>query len=90
MTTQVAIRMSDQQLDDLDWIVVRCDFENRAEAIRAALAEFVKRERDREIDEKIVAAYTAMPQTHDEIAWVEASARRGFPGLPDEDWSEWL
>ncbi len=32
MTTQVAIRMNDQQLGDLDWIVVRCDFENRAEA----------------------------------------------------------
>ena len=74
-------------LRDLDWVVVRCDFENRAEAVRAAIAEFAKRERDREIDERIVAAYTAMPQTADEIA---GAGSRGFPGLADEDWSEWL
>jgi metal-responsive CopG/Arc/MetJ family transcriptional regulator len=90
MTTQVAIRMNDQQLGDLDWIVVRCDFENRAEALRAALAAFVKREREREIDEQMIASYTAMPQTDDELAWSEAASRRGFPGLPDEDWSDWL
>lgn len=87
MTTQVAIRMTDEMLGDLDWLVVRCDFENRAEAIRAALTELVKRERDREIDERIVAAYTAMPQTDDEVEW---AGSRGFPGLPDEDWDEWL
>jgi len=63
------------------------DLENRAEAIRAALTELVKRERDREIDERIVAAYTAMPQTDDEVEW---AGSRGFPGLPDEDWDEWL
>lgn len=86
MTTQVAIRMNDQQLGDLDWIVVRCDFENRAEALRAALAEFVKREREREIDEKIVAAYTAMPQTDDEIIRADLSS---WDRLDDEDWSDW-
>lgn len=85
--TQVAVRMNDELLGDLDWLVVRCDFENRAEAIRAALAELVTRERDKEIDERIVAAYTAMPQADDETAW---SGSRGFPGLPDEDWAEWL
>ncbi len=85
--TQVAVRMNDALLGDLDWLVVRCDFENRAEAIRAALTELVKRERDREIDERIVAGYTAMPQTDDEVEW---AGSRGFPGLPDEDWAEWL
>ena len=85
--TQVAVRMNDELLGDLDWLVVRCAFENRAEAIRAALAELIKRERNREIDEQIVAAYTAMPQTADEVEW---TGSRGFPGLPDDDWAEWL
>jgi Arc/MetJ-type ribon-helix-helix transcriptional regulator len=84
--TQVAVRMTDELLGDLDWLVVRCDFENRAEAIRAALTELVKRERDREIDERIVAAYTAMPQTDDEVIPADLSV---WDDLDDEDWSDW-
>lgn len=84
--TQVAVRMNDELLGDLDWLVVRCDFENRAEAIRAALAELVKRERDREIDERIVAAYTAMPQTDDEVIRADLSV---WDDLDDDDWSDW-
>ena len=87
MSTQVAVRLDDQLLRDLDWLVVRCSFENRAEAIRAALSELTERERQRDIDERIVAAYTAMPQTADEVEW---AGSRGFPGLPDEDWSDLL
>lgn len=87
MTTQVAIRMTDQLLRDLDWIVIRCDFENRAEAVRAAIEAFAKLERERAIDERITAAYAAVPQTDDEVGW---AGSRGFPGMPDEDWSEWL
>lgn len=84
--TQVAVRMNDALLGDLDWLVVRCDFENRAEAIRAALTELVKRERDREIDERIVAAYTAMPQTDDEVIRADLSV---WDDLDDDDWSDW-
>jgi metal-responsive CopG/Arc/MetJ family transcriptional regulator len=87
MSTQVAVRFSDELLRDLDWVVVRCDFENRAEAVRAAIAELVHREREREIDDRIIAGYTAMPPTDEERAW---SGSRGSPGLPDEDWSDWL
>ena len=86
-TTQVAVRLEHELLEQLDWLVVRCDFENRAEAIRTALAQLAKRERDRQIDEQMVAAYRRMPQTDREVEWVGS---RGFPGLPDDDWSEWL
>ncbi len=86
-TTQVAVRLDDELLQQLDWLVVRCSFENRAEALRSALGELARREREREIDEQIVAAYTAMPQTEEELEW---AGSRGFPGLPDEDWSDLL
>ena len=80
--------MTDELLEDLDWLVVRCDFENRAEVIRAALAEMAKRERSRQIDEQIIEAYTRMPQTDGEIIDVGS---RGFPGLDDdEDWEQWF
>ena len=83
--TQVAVRMNDELLGDLDWLVVRCDFENRAEAIRAAVTELIKRERDRAIAERIVRAYTGMPQSDDEAIPSDLSVREG---LDDEDWSD--
>jgi metal-responsive CopG/Arc/MetJ family transcriptional regulator len=86
-TTQVAVRLDAPLLERLDWLVARCDFENRAEAIRAALIDLARREREREIDEQIVAGYRRMPATDQENAWVGS---RGWPGLADDDWSELL
>ena len=83
-TTQVAVRLDDELLESLDWLVVRCDFENRAEAIRAALAELARRERSREIGEQIAEGYRRVPQTPEEL---EGTGGGGFPGLPDDDWS---
>jgi Arc/MetJ-type ribon-helix-helix transcriptional regulator len=87
MSTQVAVRVDAELLERLDWLVVRCSFENRAEAIRAAIDALARREREAAIDEQIVAAYTKMPQSDDEV---DRAGSRGFAGLPDEDWSEWL
>jgi metal-responsive CopG/Arc/MetJ family transcriptional regulator len=33
-TTQIAVRLDDELLAALDWLVTRCHYENRAEAIR--------------------------------------------------------
>jgi Arc/MetJ-type ribon-helix-helix transcriptional regulator len=85
MTTQVAVRLDDQLLRDLDWLVIRCSFENRAEAIRSALTELAVRERQREIGEQIAEGYRRVPQTVDELSWAQPPF---FPGLPDEDWSD--
>ena len=76
-TTQVAVRMEQELFERLDWLVVRCSFENRAEAIRAAIEQLAEQEREREIDEQIIDAYTRMPQTDEELA---SSSRA--------DWSE--
>lgn len=86
MSTQVAVRLDDQLLGGLDWIVARCEFENRAEAIRAALTELVDRERNREIDERIVAAYTARPQTPEEAITADLTT---WDALDDDTWSDW-
>lgn len=83
--------MDDELLRDLDWLVVRCEFDNRAEAIRTALVEFARHERQREAGEQIAAGYRRIPQTEEEIG---LAGSRGFPGLPDDEWddvdfSEW-
>ena len=79
--------MNDELLQSLDWLVVRCDFENRAEAIRAALVAFADAERQRQIGEQIVAGYERIPETAQEVDW---GRRTTFDGLPDDDWGDWI
>ena len=88
MTTQLAIRLPDKLLAELDWLVVRCEYSNRTEAMRTAIEAMVRIERSREIDEQYVAAYTKYPQTEEELAGLD---HQTFVDLDDEeeDWS-WL
>jgi Arc/MetJ-type ribon-helix-helix transcriptional regulator len=84
-TAQVAVRMDAELLERLDWLVARCSFENRADAIRSAIVALAKHEREREIDERIIDGYRRIPQTQDEIEW---ASRNYWGDLADEDWSE--
>ncbi len=88
MSTQLAIRLPDGLLAELDWLVVRCDYSNRTEAMRTAIEAMVRAERSREIDEQYIAAYTKSPQTRAELAGLN---HQTFVDLDDhdEDWS-WL
>lgn len=68
MATQLAIRLPDDLLRDLDWIVIRLKYDSRTEAMRDALVRLINQERRREIGEQIAEGYRRMPQTEDEIA----------------------
>ena len=88
MTTQLAIRLPDALLAELDWLVVRCEYSNRTEAMRTAIEAMVRIERSREIDEQYIAAYAKYPQTEEELVGLD---HQTFVDLDDEeeDWS-WL
>jgi metal-responsive CopG/Arc/MetJ family transcriptional regulator len=86
MSTQLAIRLPDDLLRDLDWVVLRLNYDSRTEAIRDALLKLIDQERRREIDEQYVEAYTRMPQTEEEMADIPFQA---FDLEGDDDWSEW-
>ena len=68
MSTQLAIRLPDELVVDLDWVVNRLKYDSRAEAMRDALVRLIDQERRRQIDEQYVEAYTRMPQTEEEMA----------------------
>ena len=87
MSTQLALRLPDETLAGLDWLVVRWQFSNRTDAMRSAIEAMIKLERSRQIDEQYIEAYTRMPQTDEELAHL---AHQSFAHLDDEDWSEWL
>lgn len=88
MPTQLALRLPDETLEGLDWLVVRCQFSNRTDAMRSAIEAMIKLERSRQIDEQYIAAYTTFPQTDEDLADL---AWQSSPDLDDdEDWSAWL
>jgi len=88
MSTQLAIRLPDDLLAELDWLVVRCEYSNRTEAMRTAIEAMIRAERSREIDEQYAAAYSRLPQTAEELAGLN---HQTFVDLDDaaEDWS-WI
>jgi metal-responsive CopG/Arc/MetJ family transcriptional regulator len=86
MSTQLAIRLPDDLLRDLDWVVLRLNYDSRTEAMRDALVKLIDQERRRQIDEQYVEAYTRMPQTEDEMADIPFQSF-GLDG--DDDWSDW-
>ena len=68
MPTQLAIRLPDDLLKDLDWIVHRLHYDSRTEAMRDALLRLIDQERRREIGEQIADGYRRMPQTEEELS----------------------
>jgi metal-responsive CopG/Arc/MetJ family transcriptional regulator len=84
MPTQLAIRLPDDLLRDLDWVVIRLQYDSRTEAMRDALIRLIDQERRREIDEQYVEAYTRMPQTEEEMADIPFQS---WDLDDDDDWS---
>ncbi len=86
MSTQLAIRLPDDLLRDLDWVVHRLNYDSRTEAMRDALVKLIDQERRRQIDEQYIEAYTRMPQTDDEVESAYDSLRQA---IEEEPWERW-
>jgi len=87
MSTQLAIRLPDDLLRDLDWLVVRLSYDSRTEAMREALVRLIDQERRRQIGEEIAEGYRRMPQTEDEMADISFQS---WDLDGDDDWSALL
>ncbi len=87
MSTQLAIRLPDELIADLDWVVHRLKYDSRAEAMRDALVRLIDQERRRQIGEQIAEAYRRMPQTEEEMADIPFQS---WDLDDDDDWSDLL
>ncbi len=87
MSTQLAVRLPDDLLRDLDWVIIRLNYDSRAEAMRDALVKLIDQERRRQIDEQYIEAYTRMPQTEEEMADIPWQS---WDLDGDDDWPELL
>jgi metal-responsive CopG/Arc/MetJ family transcriptional regulator len=86
MTTQLAIRLPDELLRDLDWLVARLHYSNRTEAMRDAIAKLVDQERRRDVGERVAEGYRNMPQSDTEL---DVADQAFFDSVDDESWDRW-
>jgi Arc/MetJ-type ribon-helix-helix transcriptional regulator len=82
-TTQIAVRIDQEQLDALDQLIAQGEFDSRADAVRIGLAAVMRAARSRRIDTAIVAGYERLPPTSHEQAAAEAALR---DAIAEEPW----
>ena len=81
--SQLVTRIDDNLARDLDALVAEGVIESRSDGVRTALRELIDRHRRRRIAEADIAAYTAQPQTEEELAGVDEAVRRM---IEEEPW----
>jgi metal-responsive CopG/Arc/MetJ family transcriptional regulator len=88
MSTQLAVRVTEDQLKALDTYAAFRGYENRADAIRAAIAEAIKRANDEAIDQAYRDRYAEFPETEQEMAEAHNLALAAIREEPSrlEDW----
>ncbi|OWY59461.1 hypothetical protein B7486_74440 [cyanobacterium TDX16] len=83
MSTQIAVRLSDELVVELDELVSTGSYESRAEVVRRALEVIIDLERRRRVGEAIVEGYQRVPQTDAELEVAMANALRS---IEEEPW----
>jgi Arc/MetJ-type ribon-helix-helix transcriptional regulator len=82
-TGQIAVRLPEDLLHDLDELVAQGIYESRAAAVRAGAEVITANERRRKIDRAIVEGYRRIPPTAAEMDAAVASLR---DSIAEEPW----
>lgn len=83
MAQQLVTRVDDSLAAAVDELVDAGVVASRSEAVRMGLAALVDRYRRQSVGDRIVAGYSAVPQTDEEISWADAATKRM---IADEPW----
>jgi putative addiction module CopG family antidote len=74
MTKQLAVRLPDQMVREVDSLIAEGQYANRTEVVRAALDRLLDEIKQQHLDAAIVDGYRRVPDAPAD-AWVEASTR---------------
>ena len=83
-TAKIAISLPEDLLQGIEK-ERRARGETRSEFFRRAVEAFLRRERERELEEQYVRGYLEMPETAEEVGWVQAA---GLAALAHEPWDD--
>ncbi len=86
MSTQIAVRLPDRVVDDLDNAVTQLGFESRADVVREAIARLLHSIAKDAIDAELIDAYVRQPQTAEELSAASINARGVVNAEPWEKW----
>ncbi len=86
MTTQIAVKLPDELVGELDRLVESGAFGSRSHAIRTGLETMVGARRRQELDERYRTAVERMPETEEELAHATSLA---VEAIHDEPWERW-
>ena len=81
--TQLVTRISEELAKAIDDLVTEGVVASRSEAVRAALALFVDRNRRDRVGAAIIDGYRRVPQTASEVGWSDDATERM---IAEEPW----
>jgi Arc/MetJ-type ribon-helix-helix transcriptional regulator len=86
MTIQIAVKLPDGLVGELDRLVEGGAFANRSQAIRSGLEALVADTRRRELDRRYADAMARVAETDAELA---EATRLAVDAIHDEPWTRW-
>lgn len=86
MTIQIAARLPDELVTEVDRLVRQGSFASRSEAVRSSLEAMVSGRRRQMLDEQYREALARMPEADDELS---DAHRLAVEAINDEPWERW-
>ncbi|MDQ3352941.1 MAG: ribbon-helix-helix domain-containing protein [Actinomycetota bacterium] len=84
--TQIAVKLPDELVAEVDELVADGAFANRSVAVRRGLEAIVDSERRRRLDGAYEDGYRRIPETEQELA---EATRLAIQAIHDEPWDPW-
>lgn len=86
MTTQIAVKLPDRLVDELDALVAHGAFASRSDAVRHGIEALVRADERRRIDLAYAEGFRRVPDRDDEM---EDATRLAVESIRDEPWDKW-
>ena len=86
MTKQIAVKLPDDLVDELDRLVQGGTFDSRSQAIRTGIEAMIARQHRQEIDQRFRDGSARSPETTKDIDEATALA---ISSIQEEPWERW-
>lgn len=86
MTMQIAVKLPDELVGELDRLVGAGIYHNRSQAVRAGLEAMVTAQRRRELERHYRDGAARLPETREQLA---EATRLAVDAIHDEPWERW-
>lgn len=86
MTIQIAVKLPDDLVGELDRLIERGDFDSRSHAVRAGLEAVVSARRRQELDRRYREAFDRVPESEEEL---REARRLAVDSIHEEPWKRW-